>query len=104
MAGESGDESLIIEFWQLVSQDHPVIHASSSDGDQVDDTPTRAIAVHGQSDGCGGLVGGRSRKKTAELQHSFPSLPTTCRVSRKTHRTEASSEMSSKQHLPVSPL
>lgn len=46
--------SLIVEFWQLVSQDDAMVHTISCNGDQVDDTPTGAISVHGQSDGvCG---------------------------------------------------
>lgn len=56
VTGESRDKSLIVELWQLISQDYSMVHTSGCDGDQVDDTPARAISVHGQSDGCRGFA------------------------------------------------
>lgn len=51
---ESEKESLIVKLRQLIAQDYAVVHASSCDSDQVDDTPTGAIPAHGQSDSvCG---------------------------------------------------
>lgn len=74
------EDSLVIEFWQLIAQDHSMVHASSCNGDQVDDTPTRAVPVHGQSDSCRGVKWERGREKGLLSKiTSFPSIhkPTT---------------------------
>ena len=56
-----------------------MVHTSSCDGDQVDDTPTRAISVHGQSDGCRGFTLERgAKKKKNDLNTRFLPFPTTC--------------------------
>lgn len=50
--GKVEKESLIIEFGQLVPQDYSMVHTSSRNSDQIDDTPAGAIPVHGQSNSC----------------------------------------------------
>lgn len=98
--GESGGESLIIELWQLISQDYSMVHASSCDGGQVDDTPTRAIAVHGQSDGCRGFaleIG--AGYGLASMLYPSPFQPYAMSPSKR-HLQKCPEE----QHLPVSRL
>lgn len=71
--GTTEGESLVIEFWQLIAQDYSMVHASSCNSDQVDDTPTGPIPTHGQSDSCRGreLERGRENGLTPKIL-SFP--------------------------------
>lgn len=72
-AGRSEEESLVIEFWQLIAQDYSMVHTSSCNGDQIDDTPARAIPVHGQSNSCRGFQVGERRENGLALKiFSFP--------------------------------
>lgn len=77
--GESEADSLVIEFWQLIPQDYSMIHTSSCDSDQVDDTSTGAIPVHGQSDSCRGFQVRERRRQWLSFKKLFlPLLSTIC--------------------------